>query len=367
MKKNLQVKFYKKNDFWIRFSLSILFLAIFIILFFTLGGSYFLKKTKTVDNFVGNDFQLHVIDVGQADCLFLIFPDNTTMLIDTGTEKTSEEVVNYIKTTLSKEKINGIDYLLLTHQDADHIGGAVEILNNFSVSFVMRPKIYSNIEVDLGLNLHNYKISDSLTFNEVISTAINNNCKFIFNEKDLCFMFGECSVEFLSPSQDTYTDSNNYSAVVMITYQNKKFLFMGDAEGRIEEELIKNYGEYLKADVLKIAHHGSETSSSKEFIQVVNPSYSIICAKANADLPSVETLNNLHDVDSKILSTAIDGSFALSVENNIIVYSFINKPSFDIAILISITVLILILLWGIKFDIKMYNKKNIQLMEDLND
>ena len=367
MKGLKNIDFYKRNDFWIRLSLSILFISIFLIVFFYCGGTYYFIDTKTVDEFIGDEFQLHVIDVGQADSMLLIFPDDTSMLIDAGSEDEGETVASYVKRILKQEKIDGLDYMLLTHQDADHIGGACTVLNEINVNTIFRPKVYAKIEVELGLNTEDYKVQESQIYNDVIETAINKGCQFIFSERGLTYNFGGCSLEFLSPGEDTYSNSNNYSAVVMATYQSKKILFMGDSEQMIEEDLVDVYGDYLKADILKVAHHGSSSSSSKEFLELVKPQYAIICARANADLPNASVLNNLNDVGAVVLSTALDGSFAFSIENQEIKYSYINTPNVDIALLISITVLLLILTWGIRFKIKKYKPQKIELKEDLNE
>ena len=105
MKGLKNIDFYKRNDFWIRLSLSILFISIFLIVFFYCGGTYYFIDTKTVDEFIGDEFQLHVIDVGQADSMLLIFPDDTSMLIDAGSEDEGETVASYVKRILKQEKI----------------------------------------------------------------------------------------------------------------------------------------------------------------------------------------------------------------------------------------------------------------------
>ena len=367
MKNIKKLDFYKRNDFWIRLSLSILFISIFIILFFYCGGTYYFIDTKTVDKFIGDQFQLHIIDVGQADSMLLIFPDDTTMLIDVGSEEEGERVASYVKRVLKHEKIDKLNYLLLSHQDADHIGGACAVLKEISVDTVFRPKVYAKIEVELGLNIEDYKVQESQIYSDVIKMAMEEGCQLIFSERGLTYNFGGCNLEFLSPGEDSYSNSNNYSAVVMATYQSKKILFMGDSEQMIERELINEYGDYLKADILKVAHHGSASSSSKEFINLVKPQYAIICARANADLPNASVLNNLTSVGCTTLSTALDGSFAFSIDGNEIEYSYIIPPSVDIALLISITVMILILTWGIRFTTKKYKPKKIELKEDLNE
>ncbi len=362
MKKFKDFSFYKREDFWIRLSLSILLLALFVVLFIYCGGSYYFYNIKTVNAFTGIDFQLHVIDVGQADCMLLIFPDDTTMMIDCGGENEGNLVARYVKRILKQEDLSQIDYLLLTHSDEDHIGGAIELLNSFEIKYIMRPKLYCLDEVENGLNLADYNSTSSGIYNRVIMTARAQNCEFIFNAKGLNFDFGGCKLEFLSPSEDSYSKSNNYSAVVMLEYQNKKMLFMGDSEFEVENELLLTY-DNLQADILKVAHHGSASSSSIEFLNAVKPNYAIICARENASLPTSTVLNNLNSIGSTILSTALNGSFAFTIQNGEIEVAYEEGVGFDIALLISIITMLIILTWGIKINKKKKQPEKIELVE----
>lgn len=340
------------NDLIIRISLSVFFVALFVVLFFVCGGTYYFKKVNIIDKYSGYDFQFHVIDVEQGDCLLFKFPNNQTMLVDAGEEEYGEIVCEYVTQFLKQENLEALDYLVLTHSDADHVGGAKELLENVHVNNIYRPKIYTQNEAKDLPDDNTYMISNTLIYNTIIDTAKEKGCNLIFSEKGMELNLGGCKVEFLSPAQDYYADTNSYSAVIMITYQTKKILLTGDANIAIEQTLIDEYGEYLKADILKVGHHGSKTSSMKEFLEIIKPQYSILCAGENRDLPDIEVINRLHDINSKILSTANEGSFAMTIKNNEVVYSGITTPTFDIAIIISLLVIALILTWGIKINSK---------------
>lgn len=343
-KKN-EDKFYKKGDFWIRISLSILFVSIFFIVFFWCNGQTYFTKVNYVEAYRKFPFQIHVIDVGQGDSFLIKFPNNKVMLIDCGTMDEGENVVRYVKAFFSNEGLNKIDYLLLTHQDSDHIGGAIKVLSQINVENVIRPKVVSEGESEI---YPNYQVSQSTTYLQVINLAYQNNCDMIFSERGLEFEFGGAKVEFLSPSKNYYSTSNDYSAVVMVTFQTKKFLFMGDASSQIEKLLISEYGDYLKADVLKVGHHGSSTSSSMEFLQIVQPDYAIISAREQSDFPSTTVSNNLNLLNIDILSTSNLKNFAVTIYNDQIIYSKAVFPSSELALLISIIIFALILTWGIK-------------------
>ncbi len=331
----------------VRISLSVFFTTVFIILFIVCGGVLYFYDVVIVDKFQNYDFQVHFIDVGQGDSILIKFPNNQTMLIDAGDEEEGEVVTSYVKNFLNKEGLEKLDYLVLTHPDADHIGGAINVLENIEIDTIYRPKVYTSEEAENFLN-DNIMISTTQTYDRVISLAAEKGCNEIFSSKGIELNLGDCIVEFLSPESDYYTSTNNISAVIMLTYQTKKFLFTGDVDATIENTLISQYGNYLKADVLKVSHHGSNSSSTEEFLKVVCPQYAVLCVAPNRDLPSVEVLNRLHDIDSQILTTSTDGSIAMTIENDSIIYATTPNPTFDIALLISIYVLLLILTWGIK-------------------
>ena len=353
-KKN-EDKFYKKGDFWIRVSLSILFLSIFFIVIFWCNGQLYFTKVNYVDDYRNFPFQVHIIDVEQGDSFLIKFPNNQVMLIDCGTQDEGENVVRYVKAFFKNEGLNKIDYLLLTHQDADHVGGATKVLSQINVENLIRPKVVTESESDL---YPYYQVSQSQTYDTVINLAYQNECNIIFGEKGLEYDFDGAVVEFLSPSQNYYSASNDYSAVIMITCQTKKFLFMGDATKQIEQALIAEYGDYLKTDVLKVGHHGSSTSSSLEFLQIFQPEYAIISVREQSDFPSAQVSNNLNSLNIDILSTANLNNFAITIYNNQIVHAKAIFPSSELALLISIIIIALILTWGIK--IKDNTNKNKQ-------
>lgn len=356
-RKKQKKKLVIKNDIMIRTSLSIFFTSLFIVAFFLCGGAVYFYDVVVVSEFKGYDFQMHVIDVGQGDSLLLKFPNNETMLIDAGEEDEGDTVTTYVKNFLKQEGLERLNYLLLTHPDADHVGGAVKVLQEIEVDTIFRPKVYTHDEL-LEMDDTNVMESTTLIYDSVIKLIEEKGCNVIFNEKGLQYNFDGCEVEFLSPELDYYSSTNSTSAVIMVTYQTKKFLLTGDADAEIEETLIEEYGDYLNADVLKVAHHGSNSSSTTEFLSMVSPEYSILCTAKNKDLPSVEVINRLRAVNSRLVSTSSEGNFALTIENDGISIAEEPQPIFDIALIISIYVLALIFTWGIRSN-KETKKKDI--------
>lgn len=337
---------FSKGEFYIKISLIFLLCSIFLVVFFTQNGSLFFEFYPYADKFQNYDFQVHFIDVGNGDAMLIKFPNNQTMMIDTGDDYYENKVVSYTKQYLWSEGLNKIDYLVLTHSDSDHVGGAKAILENFKVKSIYRPKIYSKSEENYLLNKENYYIDDSEIYDEVITTAYKKKCNIIFNEAGLTFSIKGCKVEFLAPLYDNYSISNNYSAVIKMTYQTKVFLFMGDAEKSVENELIEKYDDDLKADVLKVGHHGSYTSTSLDFLYKVMPEYSILSCSSKSDYyPHKDVVENLKSINSKLLNTGIRGSFAISVANNEIVYANAEKSSNHLALIFTIFMLVVFIIW----------------------
>ena len=200
-----------------------------------------------------NNINIHYIDVGQGDSIFIELPNNNTMLIDAGESSQKEIVKNYI-TNLGYSKI---DYLIGTHPHTDHIGGLAYIINNFIIDKIYMPNA----------------LSTSKTYENLLNTIASKNLKVktakagvkILDEEDL-------KINIIAPNSKSYEDLNNYSAVIKIVYKNRSFLFMGDAEIESENEIKVD----VSADVIKIGHHGSNSSTGKNFINKVKAKYAII-------------------------------------------------------------------------------------------
>lgn len=347
--KYTMAKYYlSRSDIYFRASLTLLLTTIFVILFFIFGGNLYFISVRAVSEFKGYPLQVHGIDVGQGDCTLIKFPNNETMLIDAGRSSEGERVVAYLKNFFKNEGLNKINYLVLTHSDSDHIGGAIDVLQNIEVDTVYRPNIYTQEEADELTDGSQVYVVDTQTYNTIIDLIGQKECNVVVTKAGESMNLGGARVEFLSPNEEYYSDSNSFSAVIMITYQTKKFLFMGDAGVDIENALIEEYGSYLDADVLKVGHHGSATSSSDAFLDIVSPSYSLMYISSNKDFPDTSVVNKLRELGSEIYSTYLEGDFAMTVYDNSIIFADAPEPTFDIALLISIYVIIVLLTWGIK-------------------
>lgn len=235
--------------------------------------------------------KVHYLDVGQGDSIFIELPNNETMLIDAAESYQSEKIINYLK-NLNYQKI---DYVIGTHPHTDHIGGLKDIINTFEIGKIYMPKVVSTTKTYENLLIaikdKNLKINTAKAGTSIIDTDA-------------------LKINILAPNSETYTELNNYSVVTKITYGTTKFLFMGDAE-KLSENEIK---EDVTADVIKIGHHGSNTSSSINFIKKVNAKYGIISVGLNNkyNLPKEETITNWENSGTKIYLTSTNGTIRAS-------------------------------------------------------
>lgn len=235
--------------------------------------------------------KVHYLDVGQGDSIFIELPNNETMLIDAAESYQSEKIINYLK-NLNYQKI---DYVIGTHPHTDHIGGLKEIINTFEIGKIYMPKV----------------VSTTKTYESLLMAIKDKNLKINTAKAGISIIDTDTlKINILAPNNNTYTELNNYSVVTKITYGTTKFLFMGDAE-KLSENEIK---EDVTADVIKIGHHGSNTSSSINFIKKVNAKYGIISVGLNNkyNLPKEETITNWENSGTKIYLTSINGTIRAS-------------------------------------------------------
>ena len=246
-------------------------------------------------NMIFKSTYLLALDVGQGDS-FLFHSNNNTFLVDTGGSFYDDNNVNSTKVSnvLKSLGIRKIDYIFITHGDYDHMGEAINLVNNFKVEKVIfNCGEFNELEKDLIKVLDKKKIPYYSCIKEL---NVSDNKLYFLNNKD-------------------YGNENDNSSVIYTELNNRKFLFMGDAGVEVEEDLIKKYN-LQDIDVLKVGHHGSRTSSSKEFIDEINSEYSIISVGKNNRYghPNKEVLDNLKD--SKIYRTDQDGSIMFKIKNN---------------------------------------------------
>ena len=241
----------------------------------------------SVSTFSGDTLRVNYIDVGQGDSIFIQLPNKETMLIDAGEAYESDNVINY----LNDLGITKIDYVVGTHPHTDHIGGLEEVINTFDIGSIYMPNA----------------ISTSKTYEDLLTTISNKGLKIKTAKSGVVVLDdNNLKLEFIAPNSDSYSELNNYSAVLKLTYLDNTFLFMGDAETLSENEITSN----VDADVIKVGHHGSDSSSSLEFVKKVSPEYAIIMVgEGNSyNHPYQSIIDRYESVGAKVLRTDLDGN-----------------------------------------------------------
>ena len=300
---------YFLNDFTLGIiilkKISFFILIIYLIIITYVIRDLFLKKKKSflllilififhfyINDLVPNDYFVF-IDVKQGDSS-LFYSNNKTVLVDTGgifNQQVSKKTILMLKSFGIKK----IDYLFLTHGDYDHMGDSIYFLNNFQVSNVIfNSNDMNDLEQELLEELKLKKIKYSIGYQGMIYTVNNLKIKLL---------------------NTAYQDENDSSLVLYMLFNDKKILLMGDASKTVEQDLIDKY-DLPNIDYLKVGHHGSKTSTSSNFIDIVKPKYSIISVGKNNfyNHPNAEVLANLSN--TKIYRTDNNGSILFKFKKN---------------------------------------------------
>ncbi len=218
---------------------------------------------------------VHFLDVGQAACQIILLPDNKVMMIDAGNNDDDGLICDYLD-SLGIEKI---DYLIGTHPHEDHIGSMDTVINNYEIGSVYMPDVEADTQTFRDVQKALSKKSIGVTLTDA-GEVIHDN--------------GIWKAEAVAPVGH-YTDLNNMSIVLRLTYKDASFLFTGDAEEESEDDITLE----ISADVLSVGHHGSSTSTSDYFLERVDPVYAVISCGEGNDYghPHWETIDKLSDND----------------------------------------------------------------------
>ena len=243
--------------------------------------------------------EVHFIDVGQGDAI-LIQVNNRNMLIDSGPKENSSDLFNYLKSLHIKK----LDYIIATHPHEDHIGNMYSVINKYDLGEFFAPKVTHS----------------SKSFEKMVESLISKNKKInVFDINTSSINLGEnVNIYVYSPLPKDYGDNLNlYSAVFKIQYKNTSFLFTGDSEKSNEEDILVS-NDIIKANVLKIAHHGSSTSTSSSFLDAISPEVAVISVgKDNKyDHPNSQVLNSIKSKTKKVYRTDKDNTVVLISDGN---------------------------------------------------
>lgn len=233
---------------------------------------------------------INYLDVGQGDSIFIVLPNEQTLLIDASISSKSDEIISYIK----GKGYTSIDYVVATHPHADHIGGMTAVLKAFDIGMIYMPDVTTNTKT----------FENMLDVIEEKEITVKRAKAGVTVCEDDSF-----SVKILAPNSDGYSDLNDYSAVLRIEYGSRAFMFMGDAHVLSEEEITAS----VSCDVVKVGHHGSSTSSGQSFVGRTGAKYAVISVGEGNDYnhPHSEAVERWENSGAEILRTDLLGNIVV--------------------------------------------------------
>ena len=245
---------------------------------------------------VRQQLDITMFDVGQAEC-FLLEKGQFRVLVDCGSASQGKRIVNSIK----KRNIEKIDYVFITHPHEDHMGGMSEIIRNFQVDKIVLPSID---ETKITAKWYN-RLMDSLS---------SGKYELEVAEKGKTYNIDDVEIKIISDGLYQGSNINNYSTVLNISYGQNSIIMTGDAEEKIEKQILRTC-ENIKATILKVGHHGSKTATTQEFLDAIKPKYALISCGVNNKFnhPNQEVLDRLDKQNVKIFRTDELGTITLTI------------------------------------------------------
>lgn len=248
---------------------------------------------------------VHFIDVGQGDCTVIKTDNSKTVLIDSGEDVYSEKVISY----LERLNVSKIDFCIITHPHADHVGAMSEILNRFGAETFIMPSIDNDIA------------PKEEYYSDLLST-VNKTCDNVLSIKDFSsFSIGDISLEIFPPLSKS-KELNNMSLVIKASYKDASFVITGDCTTKEENQIIESFGEEkLKCNVLKVGHHGSEYATGENWLNALKPDICVISVGKNNNFghPSEKLIKTLEERNIQFFRTDINSTLVFKTDGEKII------------------------------------------------
>ena len=258
-----------------------------------------ITENANVDPVAGGEMFVDFVDVGQGDCT-LIRTADAVILIDAGEAGTADTVVSYLK----EKGIKNIDCCIATHPHSDHIGALYRIFEEFSVDTVLLPDIPDEL---IPTTSTYEKFLDGLeNVKNIIPTGAGDN-----------FDFGSLNLDILGPVKE-YDDLNQMSLVSKVSFGNTSVMLTGDTETPAETDMLKKRNVDYSADILKVGHHGSKTSTSEKWLKTVNPQFAVVSCGLDNDYghPHKSIVNRLENFGVEYYRTDLEGHILFKSDGN---------------------------------------------------
>ena len=279
----------------IKFYNIIIIIVLLLLAFYSdkITNNYTKKETKRTISEQASSFKVYFIDVGQADCI-LIDDNGTYTLIDGGNNDDGNKLVKYF----NELGITKFKYVIGTHAHEDHIGGLDNIINNFPVEHFLMPETTVNIK----------------SYTDILKALQKKNILYETPKIDDEYTINQSQYKIFYIGNDR-EDLNENSIVLKLNYFNTSFLFTGDSPAYVEKTILS---KDLKSDLLKVSHHGSQYSTSAQFLKKVNPKYAVISVGINNDygFPKDVTIKKLEYLDIEIHRTDKEGTIIVTSDGN---------------------------------------------------
>ncbi len=252
------------------------------------------RRVRTPSRWTHSLLSVHFIDVGQGDATLIMAPSGARILIDAGPLDSEEVLLSY----LAAYNVTHLDALVVSHSDSDHCGSADDVLRAMDVDLVVHSGFYK----------------DTPAYADFLEAVQEEGCPVLtrdtLDEGQYLDLADDLTVQVLSAYREAH-DSNSASIVLKVTYGSEDLLFMGDAPSGVEDWTMRNYD--IDAEVLKVAHHGSYSSTSQEFLAEVTPRYAVIFCAAGNDYgyPHDEVIERLGSVGAEVCRTDLSGTIVL--------------------------------------------------------